>query len=160
SRPSPTCSRGEAMSRRVIQFSTGNVGQHSLRALIERPDLELVGVHASSPGKIGQDAPQLCGLDEPTGITPTGDIDALGALGADRVVYTSQAETRPKEALADLTKFLRAGTNVVGTSFVWMVAPEQADSWLQDPLREACIAGDSTLYINGVDPGFSGDTLV
>ena len=29
--------------RRVVQFSTGNVGQHSLKAIIGRPDLELVG---------------------------------------------------------------------------------------------------------------------
>ncbi len=62
--------------RRVIQFSTGNVGRHSLRAIIGRPDLELVGVHAAGPEKIGRDAAQLCGLDEPTGIIATDDIDA------------------------------------------------------------------------------------
>ncbi|MDT3443922.1 hypothetical protein [Pseudofrankia sp. BMG5.37] len=37
------------MSLRVIQFSTGNVGRRSLRSIINRPGLELVGVHASSP---------------------------------------------------------------------------------------------------------------
>ena len=26
--------------RKVVQFSTGNVGQHSLRAIIGRPDLQ------------------------------------------------------------------------------------------------------------------------
>lgn len=57
--------------RRVIQFSTGNVGRHSLRAIIGRPDLELVGVHAAGPEKIGRDAAQLCGLDESTGIIAT-----------------------------------------------------------------------------------------
>ena len=34
--------------RKVVQFSTGNVGQYSLRAIIGRPDLELVGVHPSA----------------------------------------------------------------------------------------------------------------
>ena len=29
-----------------------------------------------------------------------------------------------------------------------------------EPLRDACAASDSTLYINGIDPGFSGDSLV
>lgn len=53
--------------RRVVQFSTGNVGRHSLRTLIGRPDLELVGVHAAGPEKIGRDAAELCGLSEPTG---------------------------------------------------------------------------------------------
>jgi hypothetical protein len=28
------------MTRRIIQFSTGNVGVHALRTIIERPDLE------------------------------------------------------------------------------------------------------------------------
>lgn len=148
------------MSRRVIQFSTGNVGVHALRTVIGRPDLELVGVHAASPDKVGRDAADLCGLAQPTGVVATDDVDALVALNADCVVYTSQAETRPTEAMADLIRFLRAGTNVVGTSFVWLVAPDFADSWLRDPLQQACKDGDATLYVNGIDPGFSGDTLV
>lgn len=146
--------------RKVIQFSTGNVGIHALRTVIDRPDLELVGVHANSPDKLGRDAAELCGRTEPVGVTATDDIDALLALDAECVVYTSQAETRPMEALDEISRFLRAGMNVVGTSFVWMVAPEQADDWLRRPLQEACADGDSTLYINGIDPGFSGDTLV
>lgn len=81
--------------RSVIQFSTGNVGRHSLRAIIERPDLELVGVHASSSAKVGQDAGMLCGSEQNTGVIATDDLDALVALGADCVVFTAQAETRP-----------------------------------------------------------------
>jgi len=146
--------------RRIIQFSTGNVGIHALRSILERPDLELVGLHANSPGKVGRDAADLAGRAEPTGIIATDDIDALLSLGADCVVYTSQAETRPMEAIDEISRFLRAGVNVVGTSFVWMVAPDQAAGWLRDPLEDACRQGDSTLYINGIDPGFSGDTLV
>jgi hypothetical protein len=148
------------MGHRVIQFSTGNVGVHALRTIIGRPDLELVGVHAASPDKTGRDAADLCGLTTPTGVLATSDIDELLALQADCVVYTSQAETRPHEAMADLIRFLEAGTNVVGTSFVWLVAPEFTDSWLRDPLEKACREGNSTLYVNGIDPGFSGDTLV
>jgi hypothetical protein len=145
--------------RRVIQYSTGNVGRHALRMLIERDDVELVGLHAASPGKVGRDAAALCGLHKPTGVMATDDIDALLALNADCLVYTSQAETRPKEALAEISRFLQSGTNVVGTSFVWMVAPQHAGSWLREPLQQACADGNTTLYINGMDPGFSGDTL-
>lgn len=148
------------MTRKVIQFSTGNVGEHALRALIGRPDLQLVGVHAHGPDKVGRDAAELCGLSEPTGVVATGDVDALLRLGADCLVYTSQAETRPKEAVAELARFLSSGVNVVGTSLVWMVAPQHADAWLREPLEQACMRGNSTLYINGIDPGFSGDTLV
>ncbi|OMC29596.1 dihydrodipicolinate reductase [Mycobacterium sp. GA-1841] len=148
------------MPRRVIQFSTGNVGVHALRTIITRPDLELVGVHASAQDKIGRDAAELCGMTDLTGVRATNDIEALISLGADCVVYTSQAETRPTEALDDIARFLAAGTNVVGTSFVWLVAPDFAGEWLREPLEKACAQGGSTLYINGIDPGFSGDTLV
>jgi hypothetical protein len=75
-------------------------------------------------------------------------------------VYTSQAETRPAAALDEISGFLAAGTNVVGTSMVWLVAPQHADNWLRTPLERASKAGDTSLYINGIDPGFSGDTLV
>ncbi|KUI01613.1 dihydrodipicolinate reductase [Mycobacterium sp. IS-3022] len=146
--------------RRVVQFSTGNVGQHSLRTLIGRPDLELVGVHAANPDKIGRDAAELCGLSEPTGVVATDDIDALIALKPDCVVYTALGETRPMEAIAQMSKFLAAGVNVVGTSMVWLVTPKQADDWLRVPLEEACAEGNSSLYVNGIDPGYSGDTAV
>ena len=144
----------------VVQFSTGNVGRHALRMIIDRPDLKLIGLHAHGSDKVGRDAAQLCGLDQATGVLATDDVDALVALGADCVVYTSQAETRPQQAIDQITRFLRAGTNVVGTSLVWLVAPHQADAWLREPLAEACRIGGTSLYLNGVDPGFSGDTLV
>ena len=147
------------MTLRVVQFSTGHVGRHSLRAIIERPGLELIGVHAASPAKVGLDAAELCGLAEPTGVVATDDLVTLVELRADCVVYTSQAETRPDVALEELTAFLTAGTNVVGTSLVWLVYPPHADAWLRDPLERACAEGRSTMYINGIDPGFSGDLL-
>ncbi len=146
--------------RRVVQFSTGNVGQHSLKAIIGRPDLELVGVHAASPNKVGRDAAELCGLTEPTGVVATDDMDALIALEPDCVVYTAQAETRPMEAVEQLVKLLSAGINVVGSSMVWLVTPAQADDWLRGPLEKACDEGNSSLYVNGIDPGYSGDTEV
>ena len=147
------------MTLRVIQFSTGNVGVHSLRAIIENPTLELVGVHAASPSKVGRDAAELCGLDTPTGVIATDDLDALVALGADAVVYTALGEERPHEALAELVAFLEAGTNVVSTSLVWLVYPPAADAWLREPLEAACRRGGTTMYVNGIDPGFSGDML-
>ena len=147
------------MTLRVVQFSTGHVGRHSLRAIIERPELELIGVHAASPAKVGRDAAELCGLAEATGVVATDDLAALVGLNADCVVYTSQAETRPDVALEELAAFLTAGTNVVGTSLVWLVYPPHADDWLRDPLERACVEGSSTMYINGIDPGFSGDLL-
>ena len=117
-------------------------------------------MHAASPNKIGRDAAELCGLTEPTGIIATDDIDALIALKPDCVVYTAQGETRPMEALEQLSTLLAAGINVVGSSMVWLVTPRQADDWLREPLEKACEEGNSSLYVNGIDPGYSGDTEV
>ncbi|WP_041783372.1 NAD(P)H-dependent amine dehydrogenase family protein [Mycolicibacterium chubuense] len=146
--------------RRVVQFATGNVGRHSLRAIIGRPDLELVGVHAAGPDKIGRDAAELCGLAQPTGVIATDDIDALIALKPECVVYTALGETRPAAAVEEMSRFLCAGINVVGTSMVWLVTPRYADDWLRVPLEQACAAGSASLYVNGIDPGYSGDTAV
>jgi hypothetical protein len=146
------------MALRVVQFSTGNVGTHALRQIIEHPHLELVGVHATNPAKLGRDAGELCGMGA-TGVLATNDVSALVALGADCVVYTSRAETRPEEALQEMVAFLRAGTNVVATSMVWLVHPPHADAWLRERLDAACSAGRTTMYVNGIDPGYSGDTL-
>ena len=43
---------------RVIQWTTGNIGRRSLHAIIGRPDMELVGVYAHGPDKVGQEVHQ------------------------------------------------------------------------------------------------------
>ena len=60
---------------RVVQWATGSVGASALRAIIEHPDLELVGVVVSDPAKEGRDAGELCGVG-PTGVVATRDIEA------------------------------------------------------------------------------------
>ena len=119
--------------RRVIEFSTGNVGRHSLRAIIGRPESNRSAYMPPVPRKSARTQHASAGLDRPTGTIATDDIDALIGLGADCVVYTSQGETRPMEAIDQMSKFLAAGTNVVGTSMVWLVTPHHADDWLRQP---------------------------
>ncbi len=147
------------MSHRVIQWGTGNVGFHSLRHLIRHPELELVGVHAHSPEKIGKDAARLAGLDEDTGVIATNDVDALLALRPDVVVYTVKGETRPHEVIPELERILAAGINVASTSMIYLIYPPFAPEAMRDPLAKACEEGGSTFWVSGIDPGFSGDVL-
>src|SRR5262249_48946741 len=91
---------------RVVQWGTGNAGRPALRAIVGRPDLELVGVHAHAPEKVGRDAAELCGLSGPTGVVATDDADALLALNADCVSYMVQGETRIRESIGDLARIL------------------------------------------------------
>jgi 2,4-diaminopentanoate dehydrogenase len=144
---------------RVIQWGTGNAGRHALRAIIGRPDLELVGVHAYAPEKVGRDASELCGLDEPTGVTATADVDRLLASGADCVSYMAQGETRIGETVDDLTRILTAGMNIVNTALVFLVYPPSMPRGLRATLEAACAAGQASLFTSGLDPGWSGDVL-
>jgi len=147
------------MSYRVIVWGTGNVGYHALRAAIKHPDLELVGLHAHSPAKQGRDAGDIAGLDVTTGITASNDVDALLAHEPHVVIYTANGELRPQEAVADIARILRAGIDVVSVALINLIYPPGGDASLREPLEAACREGGSTLFINGVDPGFSGDVL-
>jgi hypothetical protein len=147
------------MTHRVVQWGSGNIGYHSLRHVIQHPDYDLVGLHAHSPEKIGRDAGEIAGLSETTGIIATDDIDSLLALEPDCVLYMVNGEIRPNETVEELARTLRAGIDVLSTAMVFLIHPPAADAAIRDPLEEACEAGGSTLFVNGIDPGFSGDVL-
>jgi 4-hydroxy-tetrahydrodipicolinate reductase len=144
---------------RVIQWGTGNAGKPALRAIIRRPELELVGVHANTPEKLGRDAAELCGLDEPTGVLATNDIDALLASDVDCVSYMVQGEVRIRETIDELCRALASGKNVVNTSLVFLVYPAFMPDGFRKPLEAACAEGGSTLFTSGLDPGWSGDVI-
>jgi hypothetical protein len=67
---------------RVVQWATGAVGAAQLREVVDRPDLELVGLFVYDPAKVGVDAGELVGRAA-TGVTATDDKDAILALDAD-----------------------------------------------------------------------------
>jgi hypothetical protein len=71
--------------RSVVQFSTGNVGRHSLAAIIGRPDLELVGASIESR-EGGTRRRGVVRAHRTDRRHRTSDVDALLALNADCVV--------------------------------------------------------------------------
>lgn len=131
---------------RVIQWNTGKVGKLSLRAILDDPRMELVGVYAHSPDKVGQDAGALCGRPD-TGVLATNDVDALIALKADSVLYT------PFTGDVDHTvRLLESGADVVSTNLFFHVGGVQGD--VKARFEDACRRGNSSLYITGVSPGW------
>ncbi|MEU1960360.1 diacylglycerol kinase [Nocardia sp. NPDC019304] len=148
------------MTYRVVQWGTGNVGRHALAGVIAHPELELTGVWVSGPAKSGTDAGTLAGLDHPVGVTATTDADALLASRPDCVVYCSMTDNRLFEAVQDLQRILAAGINVVACAPVFFqypygVLPDE----LLKPVEEAAAQGNSSLWVNGIDPGFANDLL-
>ena len=146
------------MTYRVIQWSTGNVGRLALRAIIEHPDLELVGLWVHSADKVGRDAGELAGVG-PTGVLATNDVDALLALDADVVSHNATGDLRPQEAVAEMCRFLESGKNVVSSSVVSLLYPPSADPRVVARLEQACTTGNASLFTSGIDPGFANDLL-
>jgi hypothetical protein len=131
---------------RVIQWTTGKVGKLSLRAVLDDPRLELVGVFAYSDDKVGTDAGELCGRPK-CGVAATNSIDALIALNADTVIYTP--------FMADLdhvSTLLGSGLDVLSTNLFLNYGGIESE--IRPQLEAACELGKSSLYITGVNPGW------
>jgi hypothetical protein len=143
---------------RVVVWGTGNVGRPALRAVAAHRDLELAGVIVSSPAKRGRDAGEIAGIGR-LGVPATDDVSVALASDVDAVVYAATADTRPTEALADLERCLRAGRNVVSTSFYPLLHPRSAPRPLRDAIESACAAGGSSVFVSGIDPGWALDVL-
>ena len=128
---------------RVIQWTTGNIGRRSLHAIIGRPDMEVVGVYAHGPDKVGVDAADLVDqvpavrslawLNPPDGgFSPTASVEVR--LSAETVVVevdTSgtvdvEAERRrlEKDLAAAQKELARTGAKLGNEAFL-SKAPKQ-----------------------------------
>ena len=147
------------MTYRVIQWGTGNVGTHSLRAIIQRPDLELVGLRVYNPDKVGKDAGDFVG-EPATGVIATDDVELLLALDADCVNYNALGTTleNPLGApLDDICMMLEAGFNVTSSAIDLLIYPKGSSAEVQERLAAACERGGTTFFDSGVNPGFTMD---
>jgi len=138
---------------RVLHVGTGLTGREALRAIIDDPALELVGVKVSTPEKVGTDAGRLCGTTD-VGVLATGDLSAVLDLAPDCVAYCATAVRREEDAIADIVAYLEAGINVVTFAIIPMVYPVAAPTAWREALESAAVKGNSTFYATGSEPGF------
>src|SRR6476659_7245090 len=101
------------MSYRIVQWATGNQGVEAIRAILDHPDLELVGAKVYGEDKEGADAAVLAGRG-PCGVLATRDVDQVLALGADCVCYFPRLTS-----LDEVCAILASGANVVTTAFLF-----------------------------------------
>jgi 4-hydroxy-tetrahydrodipicolinate reductase len=148
------------MAIKVAAIGTGNVGKHALTQLINDPRFELTGVWVSSDAKAGKDAGEIAGLEVSTGITATTDLAAILAGEPECAVYTAMADNRLMEALEDYRRILAAGVNVVASAAVFLQYPwgTLPDDMIA-PIEAAAEEGKSSLFVNGIDPGFANDLI-
>lgn len=134
------------MAIRVVQWTTGNVGKESIKAIVTNPTLELVGCFAWSQAKVGVDVGELAGID-PVGLSATDDVEALLALKPDCVVYNPMWPS-----VDELVRILESGVNVVTTAAFITGGNLGAE---RDRLVSACAEGRCSLFGTGVSPGFA-----
>ncbi len=131
---------------RIVQWTTGNVGKQSVKAMAANPRLELVGCFAWSQEKVGLDVGELCGI-APLGVTATDDVEALIALKPHCVVYNPMWPS-----VGELVRILETGVNVVTTAS-FITGKNLGED--RDQLVDACGRGGSSLFGTGVSPGFA-----
>jgi 2,4-diaminopentanoate dehydrogenase len=130
---------------RVVQWSTGNIGNRALGILLDRDDFDVVGVHAFGSDKVGSDAGVLAGRSA-IGVAATSDVDALLELAPDCVNYM------PRIIDFDLVaKMLRRGINVVTTGDFLTGTHRPAE---RAALEAAAQQGGATFLGTGFEPGF------
>jgi 2,4-diaminopentanoate dehydrogenase len=143
---------------KVIQVATGTVGTHSLRTIIGRRDMELVGLLVFNPDKVGRDAGEIIGSD-PIGVQATDSIDEILALDADVVAYNALGETSdPEAALGQICRLLESGKNVCSTAVSVHIYPSIIKSSpLRERLEKACATGGVSFHSSGINPGYMMD---
>jgi len=137
---------------RIIQWATGNIGLRSLRAVIEHPSMELVGLHVYSDDKAGRDAGDLCETT-PTGVIASRDVDEMVALEADCVLYMPQSTN-----LDEVCRILETGKNIVTTRGDFH-RPASLDPLVRERVEAACQRGQSSIHSTGSSPGFISEAM-
>lgn len=143
----------------TVVWGTGNVGRAAIRAVDAHPALKLVAVLTHSADKVGRDAGDLGELGYSVGVTATDDIDAVLAASPRAVVYAASGDIRFDDAMADLSRAIRAGAVVVTPSVYPLYDQRNAPKELREPVLEAIAAGGGSLFVSGVDPGWGNDVL-
>jgi hypothetical protein len=153
-------------SHRVIQWGTGNTGEHALRFLLADPAFDVVGVWVGRESRIGLTAGELVGGD-PAGPTATNNVDALLAQDADAVVYMPaepkgsvlKPGTDGWESVETICRLLASGKNVIATGISGLTYPMTYGSEVHDRRQISAERGASTFFATGIEPGFMCDAL-
>jgi hypothetical protein len=143
----------------TVVWGTGNVGRAAVRAVDAHPGLKLAAVLVHDAAKVGRDAGTLAGLGHEIGVAATDDVDAALAASPRAVVYAASGDIRPDDALADVTKAIRAGAVVVTPSLYPLYDQRNAPPEFREPVLAAIADGGGSLFVSGVDPGWGNDVL-
>lgn len=141
---------------RVVQWATGGMGRNILRAFIDHPAMELVGVYVYGADKAGKDAGEIARRPA-TGIIATSDREQILALDADVVVHAGRIAPPYGAHDADIIPLLESGKHVISINGYSDPAHWGGERYAR--LQAACRKGGTVLLNAGLNPGFAGEQL-
>ncbi|MDQ1238523.1 MAG: hypothetical protein QG577_708 [Thermodesulfobacteriota bacterium] len=127
------------------------MGKTCLRAVIDHPDLELVGLYVYSDKKTGKDAGEIA-RRKPTGIIATRDMEEILALDADVVIHAPRIQFPYSFHNKDICRLLASGKNLI--SINGYTFPNYHGAAYATEFEQACRQGNSSLFGTGLNPGF------
>ena len=154
----PSANRLWQLARiRTIHYGIGAVGAKLLRLVVDRPDIEVVGVIDPQSERVGRDAGEAAGINRSLGINVSYDPELLlRDLAADVVLHST--ESGLAAVYPQILQAISAGRNVISScgelTFPWVRYPDIA----QRLERRAREVGVRVLGI-GVSTGFVMDAL-
>ena len=144
------------MKYRVVQWATGAMGKTCLRAIIDHPAMELVGLYVYGDDKDGRDAGDIARRPA-TGVIATRDVDEILALDADVVIHCARLAPPYGSHDAEILRLLAAGKNVI--SINGYSRPQHWGGARLAALEAACATGGTSLMGAGLNPGFAAEQL-
>lgn len=144
------------MKHRVIQWATGAMGKTCLRAIIDHPAMELVGLFVYGDDKAGRDAGDIARRAK-TGVIATRNVDEILAIDADVVVHCARLAPPYGSHDREILQLLASGKNVI--SINGYSRPQYWGGPRLAALEAASAAGGSTLLSAGLNPGFAAEQL-
>ena len=118
-----------------------------IKAVAERPQMELVGLWVHSDSKVGRDAGELAGLGRDLGVKATHDLEAIVALKPDCVIYMPQYCN-----LDEVCRLLESGANIV-TSVVSSTDRRASMPQVRERIEAACAKGRDLDPLDRQQPG-------
>ena len=142
---------------RVVQYGVGPIGLAAARAILVRPDLELVGAIDIDPDKQQRDVADLAGLKKPSGVRVSDRAEeVLGVKQPDVVLHSTQS--RLDEVLPQLKTCLEFKASVVSTCEE-LLLPSVRHPRLARELDALARSKGVVVLGTGVNPGFVMDTV-
>lgn len=141
---------------RVIQWATGSMGRACLRAVIDDPRFELVGLFVYGAAKAGKDAGDIARRD-PTGVIATRSVEDILALKADVVLHCPMLSDPYDGHDVDVRHLLESGKSVISINNYFEPGAFGADH--AAALEASAIKGGATLAGTGVNPGWVAERM-